>query len=930
MKFRLLTFAAICVAGFLTVVADVTDWYPETVENKPYTRWWWLGSAVDPEGLTYNLEEFAKKGMGGVEITPIYGVQGNEVNDIDYLSPKWMDMLAYTVKEGNRLGLQIDMNNGTGWPFGGPEITTAESAQKQIVETWNLPAGQKLSDKIVVKDPKQKEVASLQAVIAANGDKRIDVTKYVTKDGTLNWKAPKKPAGDWTVYALFAGRTFQMVKRAAPGGAGYVLNHYDSTAVKKYLAKFDKAFEGREEILPNTFFNDSYEVYGSDWDEKLLDEFQKDHGYDLRMYMPEFASTEPSDIRSRVLRDYRSTLARMLYDNFMKVWLDWAHAKGVKIRNQSHGSPANILDLYAAVDIPECETFGQSDFDIPGYVANGPSRKNDGDPTVLKFASSAAHLMGKPYTSAETLTWLTQHFRTSLARCKPELDQMLASGVNHIYFHGSPYSPKGVAFPGWLFYASINMSPTNSIWKDAEEFFEYIARSQAFVAAGEPDNDFLLYFPIEDIWYNKTERPYLMFGIHDMPKTMPDFQQNILDIQKEGYDLDYISDKLLQDIHVNADGTVSGKGKAKYNAVIVPPVKLMETATLRKFLDLADQGATLVFVGSQPEDVPGLGNLEERRAEFKQVAQGLPGTTATATVKKAGKGRFITTPDFASALKLTGVKPEPLRTENHAVVLRRLNEAGGHNYYITMLKNYPIDGWVTLATDAESAEIFDPLTKKSGMAQLRKDDDGNTQVRLQLLPGEALMLKTFPRVESAPAWKYVEGKGTPIEITNGWSISFPESEPEIKNVFYTDTLTAWTNLPDSIVKVNVGTGRYTVTVNVPDPASADEWALDLGDVRESARVYINGEYAGTAWCVPFTLEVGKFLKAGDNKIEIDVTNLPANRIADYERRGVKWRIFKDANIASVTNEKTFSFGDWETVPSGLNSTVTLTPITLTK
>ena len=259
---RFIAFATLIAAGAMTMSADVTDWYPETVENRPFTRWWWLGSAVDPEGLTFNLEEFAKKGMGGVEITPIYGVQGNEANDIIYLSPKWMDMLAYTIKEGDRLGLQIDMNNGTGWPFGGPEITTDESAQKQIIETWNLQGGKKLKEKIRVNDPRQQKVATLQAVVAANGDKRIDVTKYVGKDSLLNWKAPK---GDWKIYALFSGRTFQKVKRAAPGGEGYVLNHYDSIAVKNYLAKFDRAFEGRDNILPNTFFNDSYEVYGSDW-----------------------------------------------------------------------------------------------------------------------------------------------------------------------------------------------------------------------------------------------------------------------------------------------------------------------------------------------------------------------------------------------------------------------------------------------------------------------------------------------------------------------------------------------------------------------------------------------------------------------------------------------------------------------------------------
>ena len=102
--------------------------------------------------------------------------------------------------------------------------------------------------------------------------------------------------------------------------------------------------------------------------------------------------------------------------------------------------------------------------------------------------------------------------------------------------------------------------------------------------------------------------------------------------------------------------------------------------------------------------------------------------------------------------------------------------------------------------------------------------------------------------------------------------------------------------------------------------------LNLGDVRESARVYVNGTEAGNAWSVPFCINIGEYLKQGDNTLEIDVTNMQANRIADYERRGIKWRKFKDTNINSVTGARSFNFGEWDTVPSGLNSIVTLTPL----
>ena len=898
-------------------MAGSADWYEPTVENRPFVRWWWLGSAVDPEGLTFNLEEFAEKGLGGVEITPIYGVKGNEANDIPYLSPKWMEMLAHTTREADRLGLQVDMNNGTGWPFGGPDVTTEFSARKRVMERFNVAGGKKTKLKIVPSDAKQRAAASLQRVIAASGDKRLDLTDKVGRDSVLAVKLPK---GEWDIYAIFSGRTFQKVKRAAPGGEGLVLNHYDSIAVKRYLGKFDKAFAESRAPVPDTFFNDSYEVYGSDWADNIFEEFAADHGYRLEDYIPEFVDEkDTSDLRRRVVRDYRFTLARMLEDNFTRPWTDWAHAKGARIRNQSHGSPANIIDIYADVDIPECESFGQTDFSIPGLHRSGPSRPSDADPAVLKFASSAAHLAGKPLTSSETLTWLTEHFHTSLSNCKPELDQMLCSGVNHVYFHGAPYSPKGAEFPGWMFYASINMSPTNSIWEDAGGLMKYLERVQAFLTAGKPDNDFLLYFPIEDVWYSQTGNPYLMFDIHTMDRRMPDVKRAVNEILAAGYDCDYISDRFVESLAVEPDGRLRSEGGTLYRGLVVPSAKLMRPATAKRLAELAEGGAKILFVGGMPIDVPGMGDLEARRGEL-----------ADAVSRLEANGSVLRSDNMAKGLALTGVKPEMARRDYGLRMTRRLNEAGGHNYFIANLSDKSFSGMLPLAVKAGVVLIFDPLTGRSGAAETSAAVDGTARARVQLAPGESLLLKTLPEPVEAAAWRYVESEGNPIEINSGWSISFLRSEPAIDGTFATDTLTQWCALPEPKASVNAATGRYTVTFTLDNPAEADDWVLDLGDVRESARVKVNGKDAATVWAVPFRVRVGELLRPGENTLEIDVTNLQANRIADYERRGVEWRRFKDANIASVTNARKFSFGDWPVTPSGLNSKVTLTPVKLSK
>lgn len=98
--------------------------------------------------------------------------------------------------------------------------------------------------------------------------------------------------------------------------------------------------------------------------------------------------------------------------------------------------------------------------------------------------------------------------------------------------------------------------------------------------------------------------------------------------------------------------------------------------------------------------------------------------------------------------------------------------------------------------------------------------------------------------------------------------------------------------------------------------------IDLGDVRESARVYINNVYVGCAWAVPFVLDCRNSLRKGKNSIRIEVTNLPANRIADMDRRGIKWRKMKGINVVDINYKKT-TYESWTPVASGLNGKVML-------
>lgn len=913
------------IASVVSLSAQKTSWPQVKTEAKPWARWWWLGSAVDKANLTYNMSEYAAKGMGGLEITPIYGVQGNDTNNISFLSPSWMEMLTHTENEAARLGMKVDMNTGTGWPFGSPEVSIEDAATKVIFQDYSLKNGETLKEPVTVNDPKQQKVAKLSRLMAfSTAGAKLDLTTKLDNEGHLQWKAPK---GEWHLIAVFAAKTLQKVKRAAPGGEGWVMNHFSKQAVTNYLGRFERAFSQDNTSYPHSFFNDSYEVFEADWTPDLFEQFQARRGYKLENYLQEFRGQGNPDVVARVVSDYRETLSDLLHENFTKTWTDWAHTHGSTTRNQAHGSPGNLIDLYATVDIPECESFGISDFHIKGLRVDSIRKKNDSDISMLKYASSAAHISGKPLTSSETFTWLTDHFRTSLSQCKPDLDLFFVSGVNHVYFHGTTYSPKEAAWPGWKFYAAVDMSPTNTIWRDAAPLFSYIARCQSFLQDGKPDNDFLVYLPIYDMWKTDLKKPYLAFTIHEMAERAPKFIDAIHTIIKNGYDVDYISDQFVRSTTVS-QGKLHTVGGVDYKAILLPDVKTIPDDVMAHLLSLAKAGATVVFVGGYPQDVPGLGNLESRQKKMKESLDLLERTKYMQQpfICNVEKGKIAIAPDYLSAvaiLEAMDIPKETMRTDLGLSCIRRTNETGYH-YFISSLQDKGVDGWVTLGVKAASAMLFDLMTGKSGEAKVRQQD-GKSQVYLQLKSGESVILKTFNAADiKAGAWIYTEPAAAPLKIDKGWSLQFTESDPAIPGSFAIDTLCSWTLLKDPNAKINKGTAKYSVEFDLPADQAAD-WQLALGDVRESARVRINGQNIATLWAVPYVANVGKYVHAGKNTLEVEVTNLPANRIADYDRRAVKWRIFNEINMVNLFY-KPGTYADWGTVPSGLLGPVTLTAL----
>ena len=217
----------------------------------------------------------------------------------------------------------------------------------------------------------------------------------------------------------------------------------------------------------------------------------------------------------------------------------------------------------------------------------------------------------------------------------------------------------------------------------------------------------------------------------------------------------------------------------------------------------------------------------------------------------------------------------------------------------------------------------DPLTGNKYAVEVQ----GGGKVRIKLRSGESMILQTFNepqpdlQFELMPRKKFYPSKENCININKGWKLSFIEEAPKVNDTFDIDTLRTWEGVNNSSAKITMGTGVYETSFDLPSGTTDCRCTIDLGDVRESARVYINDVYVGCAWCVPYVLNFdGKILKRIGNHIRIEVTNLPANRIADMDRRGVQWRKFDDINIVNI-NYKHRTYNRWKPMPSGLNSSV---------
>jgi hypothetical protein len=518
-------------------------------------RWWWFGPAVTKPELEREMRLMKQGGIGGFEVQPTYALEldnpAKGIRNLPYMSSDFLEALRFTGEKAREIGLRMDLTLGSGWPFGGPHISTELASPRLRVARGSLTAIPALQEG--------------EKLIAAFLDGKI----LPLRDGKP--VAPAGAAGQVDYY--ISSHTRQTVKRPAVGAEGPVLNHYDLAAIQQHFKSVgEPLLKALSKTPPHAIFSDSLEVYNSDWTADFLAQFRKRRGYDLTPYLPALAG-DIGEKTGAIRNDWGQTLSELADENYLKPLTAFAHAHGTRFRSQTYGIPPVTLSSYNLVDLPEGEGTQWRQF------------------SSTRWATSASHLYGRPVTSSETWTWLhSPVFRATPLDMKAEADLHFLQGVNQLVAHGWPYSPPSAGEPGWRFYAAAVFNEHNPWWIVMPDIAAYMQRISWLLRQGTPVNDVAVYLPTHDAFAGFTlGRDSVNQAMENLlgPKLVP----AILDA---GYGFDFID-----------DGAIAAGG-VPHKILVVPGATRIPLVTCNRIEEYQRAGGKVIFTKRLPSLAPGL------------------------------------------------------------------------------------------------------------------------------------------------------------------------------------------------------------------------------------------------------------------------------------------------------------------------------------
>jgi hypothetical protein len=115
----------------------------------------------------------------------------------------------------------------------------------------------------------------------------------------------------------------------------------------------------------------------------------------------------------------------------------------------------------------------------------------------------------------------------------------------------------------------------------------------------------------------------------------------------------------------------------------------------------------------------------------------------------------------------------------------------------------------------------------------------------------------------------------------------------------------WTQRPEEGIRYYSGTAVYRIEFDLPhtlseapggEKGSRRKAWIDLGEVKNIARVRLNGQETGVLWCPPWSVEVTGALRRKGNQLEVTVANLWPNRLIGDEKLPPNAEFGKSGNL----------------------------------
>jgi hypothetical protein len=891
----------ILIASLILVVSGVVRFAPAQAVNandlqrsfeqppddaRIMMRWWWFGPSVTKPELEREMRLMKEGGIGGIEVQAVYPLLPDDpaggIKNLPFLSDEFIDALRFVNAKARELGLRLDLTVGSGWPYGGAQVSIDDAAgmlrtqrfkvegNSRRVPLPNITGGEKLLAVFLAR-------TEGQAIVADGLQELTDI-----RDGAV-W-LPAKTEGPHEVLFFISSRTGMQVKRPAVGAEGYVLNHLDRAATENYLKTVgDRLMQAFGSNPPHAIFCDSLEAYGHDWTPDLLEEFQKRRGYDLKPYLPTLIADmgpKTQDVRY----DWGRTLTELLNERFLTTIHEWSRKHRTLFRIQDYGVPAATVSSNAYVDLPEGE---------------GPQWK------VLRasrWASSASHVYGHQVTSSETWTWLhSPVFRATPLDVKAEADLHFLQGINQLIGHGWPYTPEQVEYPGWRFYAAGVWNEKNPWWIVMPDLARYLQRMSYLLRQGQPANDVALYLPNSDAWAHFTAgNAHMIETLRELAG--PDVIPQVLEA---GYDLDFFDDEVLKQVgHVEKGALALGPNK--YRVVILPGVERIPLDTLRQLEEFVRGGGILIATRRLPQLAPGLHTTEAERNQVRELSRRLfEGSGAPAHFVENEKGRLASTlvkllqPDMALSPSVPDI----------GFIHRKTSDA--EIYFIANTSNMRQSVKATFRVQDLQPEWWDPMNGHVTSADVLTRAQAGTTVSLDLEPyaSRVLVFNRHTLARSSVRTTSAVAAMPPIDLSTDWRVTFGQNSTPVMM----DHLRSWTESEET--RYFSGLATYEKELTVPESMLRDGLALrlDFGEgkpvpvqpikagmqtwldppVREAAIIYVNERRAGAVWCPPYSVDIKGLLRSGPNKIRIVVGNLALNymagrRLPDYRLLNLRY------------------------------------------